>query len=61
MSHSWTFPQAPSVLDSCLLLLLTRRPGLNYPAAVLIVWIAGREQGRGYRINRVGEDVAAAG
>lgn len=61
MNHSWTFPQPPSVLDSFLFLLLTRRLGLNYPAAVLIVWIVGRKQRRGYRINGVGEDVAATG
>lgn len=42
-------------------LLLTWRLSLNYPAAVLIVWILGREQWRGYSIRRVGKDVAPTG
>lgn len=41
--------------------LLTRTLSLNNPAAVLIVWILGRKQWRGYCIKRVGEDVASAG
>lgn len=35
------------------------RLSLNHPAAVLIVWVLGREQWRGYSIKGAGEDVAS--
>lgn len=63
ISHRRTFPQTPSIPDSFsfLFLLLTGRLSLNYPAAVLIVWILGGEQWGGYSIKWVGEDVASTG
>lgn len=63
ISQKRTFPQTPSIPDpfSFLFLLLTRRLSLNYPAAVLIVWILGGEQWRGYGIRGAGEDVASTG
>lgn len=37
------------------------RLSLNGPDTVLIVWIVGRKQRRGYSVGRAGEDVAATG
>lgn len=41
--------------------MIEGRLSLNYPAAVLIVWIVVREQWRGYSVNGVSEDMAATG
>lgn len=41
--------------------MIERRLCLDDPAAVLIVWVAGREPWRGDGIEGVGEDVAATG